>query len=413
MRNAYILKAVRTPGCRYRRGKFANVRPDFLASEALKGLFKRTGVDPERVEDVILGCSFPEGEQGMNVARMVAMNASLSYEIPGQTVNRFCASGLQAISMAAERIMGGYADCIVAGGTESMTKIPMGGKNFSASPELVGSWPGAYANMGITAEKVAEKYNISRERQDEFGLQSNRKALQAIEQGKFKEEIIPVEVERTKVVNEKLEKTTEVVDIDDGPRDSTLEKMAKLKPAFGGEDGTMTAANSTPLTDGASAVLVASEEWAKERNLPVLAYLTLADTAAVDYLGNSGHKEGLLMAPAYGVPRMLDKAGLSLQDFDYYEIHEAFAAQVLTTLKAWEDETFCRERLGRDAPLGKVDREKLNVKGSSLAAGHPFAATGGRILANAAKLLNEKGSGRCLISICAAGGQGVMAILEK
>jgi acetyl-CoA C-acetyltransferase len=192
--------------------------------------------------------------------------------------------------------------------------------------------------------------------------------------------------------------------------DSTLEKLATLKPVFGGENGTMTAANSTPLTDGASVVLLASEEWAKEKGLPVLAYLTFAEVAAVDFLKK---KEGLLLAPAYAVPRMLDKAGITLQDFDYYEIHEAFASQVLSTLKAWEDERFCKDRLGLDKPLGGIDRTKLNVKGSSLAAGHPFAATGGRILANAAKLLNEKGKGRVLISVCAAGGQGVTAIVEK
>ena len=189
------------------------------------------------------------------------------------------------------------------------------------------------------------------------------------------------------------------------------EKLAKLKPAFGkGDARTMTAGNSTPLTDGASCVLLASEEWAKANGHEVLAYLTFTETAAVDFVGK---KEGLLMAPAYAVPRMLERAGITLQDFDYYEIHEAFASQVLSTLKAWEDPKFCKERLGLDAALGSIDRSKLNVKGSSLAAGHPFAATGGRILASAAKLLNQKGSGRVLISICAAGGQGVTAIIEK
>ena len=193
--------------------------------------------------------------------------------------------------------------------------------------------------------------------------------------------------------------------------DSTVEKLAKLKPTFGkGDARTMTAGNSTPLTDGASCVLLASEEWAKANGHEVLAYLTFQETAAVDFVGK---KEGLLMAPAYAVPRMLERAGLTLQDFDYYEIHEAFASQVLSTLKAWEDPNFCKERLGLDAPLGSIDRSKLNVKGSSLAAGHPFAATGGRIIATAAKLLNQKGSGRVLVSICAAGGQGVTAIIEK
>jgi acetyl-CoA C-acetyltransferase len=192
--------------------------------------------------------------------------------------------------------------------------------------------------------------------------------------------------------------------------DSTVERLAKLKPVFGGPDGTMTAGNSTPLSDGASAVLLASEEWAAERGLPVLAYLTHAQTAAVDHVTK---REGLLMAPAYAMPRMLDRAGLTLQDFDLYEIHEAFAAQVLCTLKAWEDERFCRERLGKDEPLGAIDRAKLNVNGGSLAAGHPFAATGGRLVAGLAKALAARGGGRGLISVCAAGGQGVVAVVER
>ncbi len=217
MANAYILKALRTPGCKAKRGKFTNVRPDHLATVALKSLLEKTKVDPEKVEDVILGCSFPEAEQGMNVGRMVALNAGLPYTVPGQTVNRFCSSGLQSISMAAERIMAGFADCIVAGGTESMTMVPMGGNKFRANSDLIAEWPEAYASMGITAENVADQFNISREDQDAFGLQSNKRALQAIENGKFADEIVPVEVERTKIVNNELVKDIEVVDIDDGP----------------------------------------------------------------------------------------------------------------------------------------------------------------------------------------------------
>ncbi len=388
MRNAYILKAVRTPGCRYRRGKFANVRPDFLASEALKGLFKRTGVDPERVEDVILGCSFPEGEQGMNVARMVAMNASLSYEIPGQTVNRFCASGLQAISMAAERIMGGYADCIVAGGTESMTKIPMGGKNFSASPELVGSWPGAYANMGITAEKVAEKYNISRERQDEFGLQSNRKALQAIEQGKFKEEIIPVEVERTKVVNEKLEKTTEVVDIDDGPRDSTLEKMAKLKTPFK-QDGTVTAANSSQMTDGAAVSMVVSEEFLKKIGMDPMARFVGYDVQGVP-------PELMGIGPSKAIPSVLEKCGVKLDDVGLVELNEAFASQAL----------YCIDQVG-------LSQDCVNVNGGAIALGHPLGCTGAKLTSTLLHEMQRENVRYGVVSMCIGGGMGAAGIFEK
>ena len=250
--------------------------------------------------------------------------------------------------------------------------------------------------MGEHQAITTLEWGISREAQDELAATSHQKMAKAYDAGFFDDLMTPF-LGLSKDNNLRP--------------DSSVEKLAKLKPAFGkGENATMTAGNSTPLTDGASTVLLASEEWAKANGHEVLAYLTFTETAAVDFVGK---KEGLLMAPAYAVPRMLDRAGITLQDFDYYEIHEAFAAQVLSTLKAWEDTTFCKERLGRDAPLGSIDRSKLNVNGSSLAAGHPFAATGGRILASAAKLLNQKGSGRILISICAAGGQGVTAIIEK
>ncbi|HSC22011.1 MAG TPA: acetyl-CoA C-acyltransferase, partial [Solirubrobacterales bacterium] len=258
-------------------------------------------------------------------------------------------------------------------------------------------------SMGETAENVAERCHISREEQDAFALRSQQRAIAAMDAGRLAEEIVVVEAPAGKG------ETVTVKDDEQPRRDSSLEKLAKLKPVFGGPEGTMTAANSTPLSDGASAVLLASEEWAKEHDLPVLAYITEAQTAAVDHV----HKrEGLLMAPAYAMPRMLDRAGLKLQDFDYYEIHEAFAAQVLCTLKAWEDKGFCSEKLGREKPLGAIDRKKLNVNGGSLAAAHPFAATGGRIVASLAKQLHEDGKGRGVISICAAGGQGVVAILE-
>lgn len=248
--------------------------------------------------------------------------------------------------------------------------------------------------MGEHAAITAKEWGITREAQDELAAASHQKLAAAYERGFFGDLLTPYQG-LTRDANLRP--------------DSTADKLAKLKPAFGGKDGTMTAGNSTPLTDGASTVLLASEEWAKERSLPVLAYLTHTETAAVDYVHG---REGLLMAPAYAVPRMLARAGLSLQDFDFYEIHEAFASQVLATLAAWEDVDFTKTRLGLDEPLGAIDRTKLNVNGSSLAAGHPFAATGARIVATLAKLLQEKGQGRGLISICAAGGQGVTAILE-
>ncbi|HWM00720.1 MAG TPA: acetyl-CoA C-acyltransferase, partial [Actinophytocola sp.] len=244
------------------------------------------------------------------------------------------------------------------------------------------------------AAVTAREWGVSREAQDELAAASHQKLAAAYERGFFDDLVTPF-LGLTRDANLRP--------------DSTADKLAKLEPVFGGKDGTMTAGNSTPLTDGAATVLLASEEWATARRLPVLAYLTHTETAAVDYVHG---REGLLMAPAYAVPRMLARAGLSLQDFDFYEMHEAFASQVLATLAAWESVDFAKERLGLDEPLGPVDRARLNVNGSSLAAGHPFAATGGRIVATLAKLLHEKGSGRGLISICAAGGQGVTAILE-
>ncbi|MBS3941531.1 MAG: acetyl-CoA C-acyltransferase, partial [Actinobacteria bacterium] len=259
-------------------------------------------------------------------------------------------------------------------------------------------------SMGDHAAITAHEWGITREAQDELAVASHTNLAAAYERG-FQDDLVTPFLGQARDQNLRP--------------DSSMDKLAKLAPVFGrqfGDEATMTAGNSTPLSDGASTVLLGTDEWAASQGLPVLAHLTYAETAAVDYVqgGQDGSPpEGLLMAPAYAVPRMLDKAGLTLQDFDYYEIHEAFASTVLATLAAWEDERFAKERLGRDGALGAIDRDKLNVNGSSLAAGHPFAATGGRIVANAAKLLHEKGSGRALISICAAGGNGIVAILEK
>jgi acetyl-CoA acyltransferase len=388
MPNAYILKAVRTPGCRAKRGKFANVRPDDLASIALKGLLERTGVDPSHVEDVILGCSFPEGEQGMNVGRMAALSAGIPYEVPGQTVNRFCSSGLQSISMAAERIMAGFADCIIAGGTESMTKVPMGGKNYSANPELVGWWPGAYANMGITAEKVAEKYGIPRERQDEFGLQSNRRALEAIKEGKFKEEIVPVNVERSKLSGNELEKTTELVDIDDGPRDSTPEKMAKLKTPFK-QDGTVTAGNSSQMTDGAAVTMVVSEAFLKKLGKDPMARFVGYDVQGVP-------PELMGIGPSKAIPGVLEKCGFSLDDIGLVELNEAFASQAL----------YCLDTLG-------LSQEYVNVNGGAIALGHPLGCTGAKLTTTLLHEMQRRDVRYGLVSMCIGGGMGAAGILEK
>ena len=388
MTKAYILKAVRTPGCKANRGKFVNVRPDHLASVALKGLLDKTGVDPNDIEDVILGCSFPEAEQGMNVGRMVALNAGLPYTVPGQTVNRFCSSGLQSISMAAERIMAGFADCIIAGGTESMTKVPMGGKNYSANPELVGWWPGAYANMGITAEKVAEKYGIPRERQDEFGLQSNRRALEAIKEGKFKEEIVPVNVERSKLSGNELEKTTELVDIDDGPRDSTPEKMAKLKTPFK-QDGTVTAGNSSQMTDGAAVTMVVSEAFLKKLGKDPMARFVGYDVQGVP-------PELMGIGPSKAIPGVLEKCGFSLDDIGLVELNEAFASQAL----------YCIETVG-------LSQDYVNVNGGAIALGHPLGCTGAKLTTTLLHEMKRRDVRYGLVSMCIGGGMGAAGILEK
>ena len=256
-------------------------------------------------------------------------------------------------------------------------------------------------SMGEHTELTVKAWGITREEQDQIAFNSHQNLLAAYDRGFFDDLVTPFQG----------------VEKDNLARTPNMEKLASLKPAFDKKsgNGTLTAGNSSALTDGASVVLLASEEWAKERNLPVKAYLSFYETAAVDFFGKDGNKdkEGLLLAPAYAVPAMLKRAGITLQDFDFYEIHEAFAGVVCSTLKAWEDEKFCKEKLGLDAPLGSIDRSKLNVNGSSIATGHPFAATGGRIVASLAKMLEEKGSGRGLISICAAGGQGVVAIIER
>jgi len=351
------------------------------------------------------------------------LGSQLSAATPAYDVQMACGTGLQAIINVGNKIALGQIDSAIAGGVDTTSDAPLAvnddlrkilvqlnsAKTLGDRLKLVAkirpghivpdmprnAEPRTGLSMGEHAAQTAKVWDITREAQDELAAASHRNLATAYDRGFFDDLITPY-LKLTRDQNMRP--------------DSSVEKLAKLKPVYGGPDGTMTAGNSTPLSDGASTVLLASEEWAAARKLPVLAYLTFSQTAAVDYVHGD---EGLLMAPAYAVPRMLDQAGLTLQDFDFYEIHEAFASQVLATLKAWEDPAFSKEKLGLDTPLGSIDRSKLNVNGSSLAAAHPFAATGGRIVATLAKLLDEKGSGRGLISICAAGGLGVTAILEK
>ena len=388
MKNAYILKAVRTPGCKAKRGKFVDVRPDHLATLALKSLLDKTGVDKDDIEDVILGCSFPEAEQGMNVGRMVALNAGLSYRVPGQTVNRFCSSGLQSISMAAERIMAGFADCIVAGGTESMTMVPMGGNKFSSNPDLIADWPEAYASMGITAEKVAEQFDISREDQDAFGLQSNTRALQAIADGKFAEEIVPVDVEKTSVIGNELKKTVEVVDIDDGPRKTTLEKMAKLKSPFKA-GGSVTAGNSSQMTDGAAVTLVVSEEYLKKIQKDPMARFVGYDVRGVP-------PELMGIGPSEAIPGVLSRTGMKIDDIGLFELNEAFASQAL----------YCMRKLG-------IDQEIANVNGGAIALGHPLGCTGAKLTTTLLHEMQRRDVRYGIVSMCIGGGMGAAGIFEK
>jgi len=422
LRRVAIIGGNRIPFARS-NGVYATASNIDMLTAAMDGLVARYKLDGERLGEVAAGAVL-KLSRDFNMTREVVLSTKLAPETPACDLQQACGTGLQAINYIANKIATGQIESGIGGGVDTTSDAPIGvsdamrifmlelsrAKNnkerFSSltkfRPSMVGleiprnGEPRTGLAMGDHQAITTAEWGITREAQDELAFKSHKNMAAAYERGFFADLMTPyLGLER-----------------DDNLRPgSTIEKLATLKPVFGDrETGTMTAGNSTPLTDGASAVLLASEEWAKARKLPVLAYLTTVETAAVDFVHK---KEGLLMAPAYAVPRMLARVGLTLQDFDYYEIHEAFAGQVLSTLKFWEDEKACKERLGLKAALGSIDRSKLNVNGSSLAAGHPFAATGGRIVASAAKLLNEKGSGRVLISICAAGGQGVVAILEK
>lgn len=403
---------------------YANASNQEMLTAAINGLVERYNLAGERLGEVVAGAVLKHSRD-FNLTRECVLSTKLAPETTAYDIQQACGTGLEAAILVANKIALGQIEAGIAGGVDTTSDAPIAineglrkillefnraktnGERAQALMKIrpkhlapaipQNSEPRTGLSMGDHCAVTAKEWGIAREDQDKLALASHKNLAKAYEEGFFTDLVTPFNgLQRDQNMR----------------ADTTLEKLASLKPVFGvKEDGaTMTAANSTPLTDGASCVLLASEEWAKARNLPVLAYITFAETAAVDFVVK---KEGLLMAPAYAVPRMLQKAGLTLQDFDFYEIHEAFAAQVLATLKFWESDKACKERLGLDKALGSIDRTKLNVKGSSLAAGHPFAATGGRIIATLAKLLNEKGSGRGLISICAAGGQGVVAILEK
>jgi len=406
---------------------YANASNQDMLTFTLQGLIDRFNLHGERLGEVAAGAVIKHSRD-FNLTRESLLSTTLAKETPAYDVQQACGTGLEAAILVANKIALGQIEAGIAGGVDTTSDAPVGvnermrkilleanrgktaGQRIGALTKLR---PGMFfkpllprngeprtgLSMGEHCELMAKRWSIAREAQDELAYESHRKLADAYTRGFLNDLMTPY---RGLARDNNLR------------ADLTLEKLAGLKPVFDRDAGTLTAGNSTPLTDGASAVLLASEAWAAAHGLPVLAFLTWSETAAVDYFDK---KEGLLMAPAYAVPRMLARAGLSLQDFDLYEIHEAFAAQVLCTLTAWQDDEYCRTQLGLAGPLGAIDRAKLNVNGGSLATGHPFAATGGRIVAGLAKMLAQlgkpAGTARGLISICAAGGQGVVAILER
>lgn len=422
VRRVAILGGSRIPFARSNTA-YASVSNQEMLTAAIQGLVDRFELHGERLGEVAAGAVLKHSRD-ISLTRESVLGTTLSHDTPAYDLQQACGTGLEAAILVANKIALGQIDVAIAGGVDTTSDAPIAinerfrkilmkanrgkttGQKLAAlaavrpsmlvQPELPRNAEARTGlSMGQHCELMAKRWEIPREAQDELTVASHRNLAAAYDRGQFNDLVVPF---RGLTRDNNLRS------------DISLEKISKLKPVFDRQNGTMTAANSTPLTDGAAVVLLASEEWAAEHNIPVLAYLRTGEAAAVDFVDGD---EGLLMAPAYAVPRMLRKLDITLQDFDFYEIHEAFAAQVLCTLKAWESQDYARDRLKLNAPPGAIDRSKLNVNGGSLATGHPFAATGGRILASLAKMIDQRGSGRGLISICAAGGQGVVAVVEK
>jgi acetyl-CoA acyltransferase len=404
MPEAVIVSSVRTPVGKAFKGSLRATRPDDLAALAIKEALARVpGLDAKEIDDVILGCAMPEGEQGMNVARIAALRAGLPIETSAMTVNRFCSSGLQAIAIAAERIRAGAAQVIVAGGTESMTMVPMGGNKVSPNPWLVDHNPDAYINMGLGTENIARKFGITREQADQFSVESHKKALAAIAAGHFKEETVPVEVKITAVANgngsasgsakaksaEKAATQTFTFETDEGPRaDTSLEALAKLKPAFHVK-GTVTAGNSSQMSDGAAAAVVMSDERAKELGLKPLARFVAYATAGV-------LPEEFGIGPVAAIPKALKLAGLSLNDIAVFELNEAFAAQSLAVIQQ-----------------AGLDPARVNPNGGAIALGHPLGCTGAKLTATILRELQRRNARYGMVTMCIGGGMGAAGILER
>jgi acetyl-CoA acyltransferase len=390
MREVVLVSSVRTPIGRAFKGTLRATRPDELAAIAIKGALDRVPqVDPKEIEDVILGCAMPEAEQGMNVARIASLRAGLPVEVSAFTINRFCSSGLQAIALAAERIMSGGAEIVVAGGTESMSMIPMGGHKISPNPWLVDHYPDAYLSMGLTAERLAQRFSITREAADEFSLRSHQKALAAIQEGKFDEETVPVPVSFSTPNGSKPKRQDIVFKVDEGPRtDTSLEALMSLKPAFHAK-GTVTAGNSSQMSDGAAAAVVMSADRAKALGIkPIARYAGFA---------TAGYKpEEMGLGPVFAIPKVLKIAGLKLADIDVIELNEAFAAQSLAVMQE-----------------ARLDPEKVNPNGGAVALGHPLGCTGAKLTASIIRELKRRNARYGLVTMCVGGGMGAAGIFEN
>ena len=391
MKEAVIVSAVRTPVGKAKRGGLATVRPDEMAATTIQALLNRTpNLDPAQIEDVVIGCAFPEGEQGLNMARMIALRAGLPDSVPAETINRYCASGVQSIAHVAHAIQAGQIEIGIAGGAESMTMIPMTGFKFSPNPYFAQDLPHYYTNMGLTAENVALKYGISREDQDEFSLKSHQKAAHAVNSGLFDPELVPVDVELVELNgSEKIVKQNFTVKRDEGPRDDTnLEALAKLKPAFK-EGGMVTAGNSSQMSDGAAAVMVMSAEKAAEQNLKPLARFVSLAVGGVppEFMG---------IGPIVAIPKALKLAKLTLNDIDLIELNEAFAAQALAVIRTLE-----------------IDENKVNVNGGAIALGHPLGCTGSKLITQLIYEMDRRKSKYGMVTMCIGGGMGAAAIFEN
>jgi acetyl-CoA acyltransferase len=390
MKEAVIVSAVRTAVGKAPRGTLKNTRSDELGAAAIKEAVARAGVDVSLIDDVIMGCAFPEASQGMNVARTASILAGLPVETSAMTVNRYCSSGLQTIALAAERIQLGGADAIVAGGLESMTAIPMGGNTFRPNPQLTDTYPDYYLNMGLTAENLAKKYEITREQADEFSMQSHQKAAAAIAAGNFKDEIVPISV-RIEEFDEKgrVRRKEIVFAQDEGVRaDTSMEGLAKLKPAFHA-NGTVTAGNSSQMSDGAAAVVVMSADKAEQLGItPVARFVSFATAGCLP--------EEMGIGPVYAIPKALKLAGLTLDQIDVIELNEAFAAQGLTVMKLLE-----------------IDPSRVNVNGGAVALGHPLGCTGAKLTASILQEMKRRNARYGMVTMCVGGGMGAAGIFER